>query len=779
MKLRTQILLFFFLFALAPLVIAVVINLPLVLERMELFYHKAHLQNLRADFRDLDQHLASRDEMVRLLSKLPEPGVVMGNSESTPENIDLARTQYSQWVNQILLDQLDIVQIVFFDQEGRERFWLDRDINSQQWQPTTRRPPPTPKVFIEAALKSDTGRALVSPISIDRTAEDPRRFMTLRLISPIGAETKVGAVMISIDVGGMARYYSNTLWVHTDGNFLEHADTSGPTGNAFERYPGLAGMFKQGKPALWEGDGQQIMWVPLFRTEQAEALWVGRTVDPSPIADFRNALSLRVLSIVFALAIAVWFVSRLLARRAEHLSQDLTDGIQRTLESEEPIMFDWKRPQELKQLGENLSRLSAEHVENTRNLRAHARELEESNRYKSQFLANVSHELRTPLNSILLLSKMLADEKSGLDPEHQQKARVINKAGSDLQTLIDNILDLSRIEARRTHFNIETISLPEMLQDLVSLIQPQCDAKSLKLELEISDDAPRRIVSDVDKIRQILKNFLANAVKFTEKGGITLSLRGFGDSDICDCPLRICVQDTGIGIAEEKQAHIFDAFRQADGATNRRYGGTGLGLAISQQLAHLLGGHIELESRENEGSRFQLLLPLKFDGSKLEDELIDTEEESQAEADTAEEIDTPLPEQAEKSDTGFQGHSILVIDSDTQTLLTLAPLLESWGLKVTAAGDQAEALEAIEEDESFSIALMDLMVPGMDGCDTIKKIRERKQHEDLPIIALATDIHAESNQVCLEAGADDFIGKPIEPEELKDAIYRHMPADPV
>ncbi|MES9967290.1 MAG: hypothetical protein ABW074_08475, partial [Sedimenticola sp.] len=187
MKLRTQILLFFFLFALAPLVIAVVINLPLVLERMELFYHKAHLQNLRADFRDLDQHLASRDEMVRLLSKLPEPGVVMGNGESTPENIDLARTQYSQWVNQILLDQLDIVQIVFFDQEGRERFWLDRDINSQQWQPTTRRPPPTPKVFIEAALKSDTGRALVSPISIDRTAEDPRRFMTLRLISPIGA----------------------------------------------------------------------------------------------------------------------------------------------------------------------------------------------------------------------------------------------------------------------------------------------------------------------------------------------------------------------------------------------------------------------------------------------------------------------------------------------------------------------------------------------------------------------------------------------------------------
>ncbi|MES9843346.1 MAG: ATP-binding protein [Candidatus Sedimenticola sp. 6PFRAG5] len=777
MKLRTQILLFFFLFALAPLVTAVLINLPLVLEKMELFYHKAHLQNLRADFRDLDQHLASRDEMVRLLAKLPEPGVALGNKESTPEAIDLARAQYSQWINQILQDQLDIVQIVFFDQDGLERFWLDRDITTQLWQPTTTRPAPPPKAFIDAALKSENGRALVSPISLDPDAEDPRRFMTLRLVSPIGGEAKVGAVMISIDVGGMARYYRNTLWVHSDGFFLEHADQAVRKGNAFTSFPGLAAIFDDEKPALWEGDGQQIMWVPMFRTEQAGALWVGRTVDPSPIAEFRNALSLRVLSIVFALMVGVWFASHLIARRAERLSKDLTDGIQRTLETEEPMGFTWKRPQELKQLGENLSRLSAEHSRNTQNLRAHAKELEESNRYKSQFLANVSHELRTPLNSILLLSKMLADEKSGLSSEQQQQAKVINEAGSDLQTLIDNILDLSRIEARRTHFNIETIPLPEMLQDLISLIQPQCDAKGLALELQILDDAPRRIVSDTDKIRQILKNFLANAVKFTDQGKITIALQGIATPNACNCPLRISVRDSGIGIAEEKQEHIFDAFRQADGATNRRYGGTGLGLAISQQLAKLLGGHIELESREHEGSIFHLLLPLKFDDSQVEEGLIDSEEnfeeEPQAEAAAA------APELPPKTKARFEGHSILIIDSDMQVLLHMTPLLESWGLRVTAAGDQEEALDAIEDDDSFSVALMDLMVPGLDGCDTIRKIRQIKQHADLPIIALTSDMHSESNQVCLEAGADDFISKPIEPEELKDAINRHLPADPI
>jgi signal transduction histidine kinase len=754
-KLRTQILLFFFTFALAPLLIAVVINLPLVLEKMELFYHKAHLQNLRADFRDLDQHLASRNEMVRLLAKLPEPGVVLDASkEGAAENIDMARARYIQWMNQILKDQLDIVQIVFLDMNGQEQFWLDRDNASQKWEPTVERPSRPPEDFITAAQQVESGRVLVSPISLDQSATDPRRFMTLRLISPIGSGDNapaIGSVMISIDVGGMARYYRNTLWIHNDGSYLKHQDPNAPTGNAFDTHAGLKEIFAEEKPALWEGNDQQIMWIPMFRTEQSGALWVGRLVDRSPIAEFRNALTLRVLSIVFLLIAATWFASRWLAKRADRLGHELTDGIQHILEKDQTLEFHWKGPQELKRLGDNLSLLAAEHSRNTRNLRAHARELEESNRYKSQFLANISHELRTPLNSILLLSKLLSRADSGLSEEQLKQARVINEAGGDLQALIDNILDLSRIEARRIPVNLESINLPELLESLIELVQPQFDAKGLKLILRNAKDAPQRVISDPDKVRQILKNFLSNAVKFTDSGSVIISLTAQEKSSICDCELRISVQDFGIGIPEKHQGHIFEAFKQADGSTSRRFGGTGLGLAISRQLARLLGGEIDLQSQEGHGSTFSLLLPLEFDAERLSEDDVQHPPLPQPE-----EVDVKPPPRTRLGD-----RPVLVIDANVANLLHLTPMLEGWGLRVTAAGDLKEAREVLEEDGTFALALIDIMDSTPEGCDTIRQVRAAS---DMPLVAMLPEGEADAG--CIKAECDAIIRRPLNPEEL-------------
>jgi len=775
MKLRTQVMLFLLLFALTPLIIAVVLNLPLVLERMELFYHKAHLQNLRADFRDLDQHLASRDEMVQLLAKLPEPGTILDSNKRVDDAaIDLARARYTQWINRILSDQLDIIQIVFLDPEGEMQFWLDRDQKTQEWRPTLQRPTPPSQKFIEAALAREPGNVLVSPISLnpEAGATDPRKFMTLRLISPVAdpkTHATLGAVMISIDVGGIARYYRNTLWVHSNGTFLEQAGIDAPKGSAFDRYPGLEEIFHKGKPALWKGEKGQIMWIPMFRTEQSGPLWVGRAVDPSPIAQFRNALTLRVLSIVFALALAVWLAARWVAKKADRLSHVLLDGVQRVLQDEEPVAFNWRGSHELRQLGDSLSRLAAEHGRNTRNLRAHARKLEESNRYKSQFLANVSHELRTPLNSILLLSKLLSDKKSGLPAEQRQQARVIHEAGADLQALIDNILDLSRIEAQRTTFHLEQINLPQLLEGLVELVQPQFDAKGLQLQLKIDHDAPRRIHSDPDKVRQIIKNFLANAVKFTEQGQVILRLSGNDEHDDCDCRVRISVTDTGIGIPEAQQSHIFDAFKQADGSTSRRYGGTGLGLAISRQLAHLLGGRITLKSHEGEGSCFSLLLPVTFNPGD-EPTVTETEPTTPAQAQPVE-----AASEAPNEDEEIHGHRILLVDDDVRNLLALTPLLEEWGLQVTAAGDGNEALEVLEEDDEFSIVLMDIMMPGLDGYDTIRRIRAHKRFQNLAVIALTAKTGDHEREACLEAGADDFMSKPVDTEELKQIISRHLP----
>lgn len=764
MTFRTQIFSFFFLFAVAPLLTAVVINLPLVLDRTELFHRKAHLQNLRADFRDLDQHLASRQEMVRLLAKLPEPGAVLGDTDQqSADDIDLARARYTAWINRIFQDQRDIIQITFLNEAGQERFWLARDPENQGWQPTRRLPDRPPAGFFEAGMGLRHGGVLVSPISINREAgaEDPRRLMTLRLISPVRAEAEsdpVGAVVLHVDVGDMAGAYRDTYWVYHNGVFLSPGGEAAPRGDAFARFAGLREIFAEAKPALWQDDGQQVMWVPLFRTEQSGPLWVGRRVDPLPMAQFRNALVVRVLFIILLLVIVIWLAARWIARRTERISQELTDGIRQVLEEAGPIDFHWRGPQELKALGRNLSELAERHYSNTRNLRKHARELEESNRYKSQFLANVSHELRTPLNSILLLSKMLSERENGLSDERREQAAVIHAAGRDLHSLIDNILDLSRIEAQQTAFLLEEIDLPRLLRELAHLVQPQFDAKGLPLVLALPTRARCRIQSDPDKVRQIIKNFLSNAVKFTAGGQVTLRLECDRLGRESACPVRIAVEDTGIGIPEAKQGRIFEAFRQADGSTSRRYGGTGLGLAISQQLAQLLGGRIEVSSEPGAGAVFTLGLPREPDRARLaqEQQLIGPEEE------TLEEVEAPDP-----PDSRLQGLSLLLVDEDVNDLLSLAPLLERWGIRVNAAGDLEEALETLE-DEDIRLVLVDTRVPNGGGCDTIEKIKAQKQFEALPIVALC----GEESEAQPPPRVDDCVRRPIDPALLKEVLVR-------
>ncbi len=778
MKLRTQILLFLFLFAVVPLVAAVLINLPLVLDRLQLFYQQAYLQNLRADFRDLDQHLASRDEMVRLLSKLPEPGSVLGVEQDVAEDeIDLARARYTEWVNQVLGDQLDIVQILFLDGKGQERFWLERDPKDLSWQPTTRRPRAPPPRQVEAALALDRPGVLVSPIVVDPEtgAEDPRQYMTLKLASPLGVapgKPAMGVVVMTVDVAGIAHRYRNTLWVHANGDYVQPVGLPKRLRSAFDDFPGLREQFAAGDLALWKGpQGRQVMWVPLLRTASGEPLWVGRPVDPSPLEAFQQALILRVLSIILALAVVIWLVARRFAVKAERFGRELTDGIRRMLEEDAEVRFVWHGTQELRDLGESLSRLAEKHARNNRSLRAHARQLEESHRYKSEFLANVSHELRTPLNSILLLSKLLAEDTSDFPPDKARQARVIHAAGRDLQSLIDNILDLSRIEARGTAFNLERIDLPQLLSDTLELVRPQFDAKGLALTLRVTPDAPREIQSDPDKLRQILKNFLSNAVKFTSRGGVTVRLDANRQREPARWPLLIAVTDTGIGIAKDKQSVVFEAFQQADGSTSRKYGGSGLGLTISRELARLIGGAIELDSEEGLGSTFTLYLPSR---------LAEAGETTEAGAEAAE-VETAAAGEARAEATSttaprFDGLRVLVVDDDVDTLLRVTQALERCGIAVSAAGDPAEALETLQEDPDVAVLLWGLPVSGPEAYATIERVRRVLEGRDVAIILMGDD--AVSAPPPASLGAIGVLGKPVDPAALQEVIGRHLrPAD--
>ncbi|MGD8910076.1 MAG: ATP-binding protein [Chromatiales bacterium] len=786
MKLRTQILILLFLFGFAPLTAMVLSNLPFVLDRLEFFYHKAHLQNLRADFRDLDEYLASRHEMLRLLAKLPEPGLIIGEEGGEKEKIqeiDQARVRYTEWINRILHEHLDIFQILFLDRQGQPRFWLELNLRTRQWEPTLKQPDMPQSAFFRGIVEQEFGRVAVSKIGLDPRAAvtDPRRFMTLRMISPIiGPNLKerigpLGAVMINIDVGGMARAYRNTLWVTNGGAYLEErlAGTDAP--KAFEDFAGLDKIFDEGKLALWEGKGQQVIWVPMFATEGSGPLWVGRRVDPSPLDQFRNALISRVMTIVVISLVILLLVARWIALRAEQFGKKLRDGVGKVLSENIPVRFQWRGPKEFKALGDQLSVLAQTHAHQAEAEREYARRLEESNRYKSEFLTNVSHELRTPLNSILLLSKLISEGGDGLSQEQRQQLRVIYDAGRDLRALIDNILDLSRIEAGKASFSLQPIEAHQLAKDLIELVKPQFDAKGLSLVLEEDPSLPAQFVSDQEKVRQILKNFLSNALKFTHRGGVTLSLR-HRPAD-ADRPICFCVHDTGVGIPVDKHQLVFEAFKQADGSTSRRYGGTGLGLSISRELAHLLGGEITLVSDQGEGAEFTLCLPLTFDHQRLpthqQVELADQKGEAPRESVLLRQrADEAEAEAASKAP--FTGHRVLLVDDDLRNLLALTPVLEGWGLQVVAAGDAEEALETLKEDCAFSLVLMDLLMPERDGYDTIKEIREKMQLTALTIIAMGAGDSADEHERCLVSGADDCLADRNDLAALENILERHL-----
>ncbi len=258
----------------------------------------------------------------------------------------------------------------------------------------------------------------------------------------------------------------------------------------------------------------------------------------------------------------------------------------------------------LEEHAQRLARQNEQLADAKRDIDHKAEALARANQYKSEFLANMSHELRTPLNSALILSKLLADnQQENLTPEQVKFARSIYSAGNDLLELINDILDLAKIEARKVEIRNQPIELDALVDGLAQTFRPLAEQKRIGFSIEVAPDLPSTVESDSQRLRQVLKNLLANAVKFTERGSVALTVSARGEQ------IEFAVRDTGIGIAPEQHDVIFEPFRQADGTTNRRFGGAGLGLSIARELAHLLGGRIELQSAPGRGSTFRLRVP--------------------------------------------------------------------------------------------------------------------------------------------------------------------------
>ncbi|MEU2739843.1 HAMP domain-containing protein [Streptomyces sp. NPDC007095] len=539
-------------------------------------------------------------------------------------------------------------------------------------------------------------------------------------------------------------------------------------------------------------------------------------------------------------------------------SQELTEQLQERsaeLENRQKALQDSnaqleEKAEQLAQQNRDIEVKNTEIEEARQVLEERAEQLAVSMRYKSEFLANMSHELRTPLNSLLILAKLLADNaESNLTPKQVEFAETIHGAGSDLLQLINDILDLSKVEAGKMDVSPTRIALVQLVDYVEATFRPLTAEKGLDFSVRVSPELPATLHTDEQRLLQVLRNLLSNAVKFTDSGAVELVIRPAG----ADVPVAIreqlleagslrdadagliafSVTDTGIGIAASKMRVIFEAFKQADGTTSRKYGGTGLGLSISREIARLLGGEIHAQSEPGRGSTFTLYLPLHpselppqgygqlapaLEAGELlasEAELSGAGIETPAEVKSYQETQNgpaalfrrrrralPATEQrpglpgpngaagasreqwaaggqqetAAQPRRGirFEGEKVLIVDDDIRNVFALTSVLEQHGLSVLYAENGREGIEVLEQHDDVTVVLMDIMMPEMDGYATTTAIRRMPQFAGLPIIALTAKAMKGDREKAIESGASDYVTKPVDPDHLLSVMEQWM-----
>jgi signal transduction histidine kinase/HAMP domain-containing protein/ActR/RegA family two-component response regulator len=416
-----------------------------------------------------------------------------------------------------------------------------------------------------------------------------------------------------------------------------------------------------------------------------------------------------------------------------------------------------------------------------------AAQLAAASRYKSDFMANMSHELRTPLNSALVLAKLLADNlDSNLTDKQVEFARTIHSAGSDLLQLINDILDLAKVEAGRMDPSLSDVAVTSVVNYVKTLCEPLAAEKALHFTVELDAELPETLHTDEQRLQQVLRNLMSNAVKFTDEGGVLLRIRPASADEVEGDELRAAparvafeVEDTGIGIPADKLTVIFDAFQQADGTTSRRYGGTGLGLSISRQLTQLLGGELVVRSEPGVGSVFTLYLPEVAEPSPpavpdqtTQDILPD--KGAPPELVSAARSLPQLHTARDEAPPRFHGESILIVDDDLRNVFALSSMLEAHGLQVFFADNGVAGVRALERHEEIALVLMDVMMPELDGNATIAAIRNLNRYADLPIIAVTAKAMKEDRAKSLASGANDYVTKPVDTDLLLRLIHTHL-----
>jgi PAS domain S-box-containing protein len=468
-----------------------------------------------------------------------------------------------------------------------------------------------------------------------------------------------------------------------------------------------------------------------------------------------------------------------LAQQAEELQTQQEELKQMNEELEEQAQNLKQQQEELQMSNEELEEQTQSLEEKNKEVEAakndieqKTKQLEISSKYKSEFLANMSHELRTPLNSLLILSKDLSENrKKNLDNIQVESAEIIYKSGQDLLVLINEVLDLSKIEAGKMSITIERVSLKFFTDDLIRNFKHHAEQKGLKLNAKLDKDLPESIHTDSQRLNQILKNLISNAIKFTEKGSVNISINRYTESTVI-----ISVSDTGIGIQEDKQMAIFEAFQQAEGGTSRKYGGTGLGLSISRELAKLLEAEIKLSSKINEGSTFSVIIPLEI---HPEQEPLGTSTmnrhglykpgtDSYREENDVEFLNYPTIKDDRNSLTTDDKVVILIIEDDLKFASILLEQANKKGFKCLSAATGEDGLLLAAKYKPQAI-ILDMGLPGISGHEVLLELKANPSLRHIPVHIISAK---ERSLEPIKEGAIEYLMKPVNKKELEEAFNR-------
>ena len=474
-----------------------------------------------------------------------------------------------------------------------------------------------------------------------------------------------------------------------------------------------------------------------------------------------------------------------LARQGEELQAQQEELKQMNEELEEQAQNLKQQQEELQMTNEELEEqtqsLEAKNLEveaSKKDIEQKTKQLEISSKYKSEFLANMSHELRTPLNSLLILAKDLSENRNkNLDDVQVECAEIIYKSGCELLVLINEVLDLSKIEAGKMSVNIENVSLKNFANELIREFKLQAEQKGLALNAKLDMELPEFIRTDSQRLNQIMKNLLSNAIKFTDKGSVSISINRNSESTII-----VSIADTGIGVVEDKQMAIFEAFQQAEGGTSRKYGGTGLGLSISRELAKLLGGEIKLISKLNEGSVFSLIIPLAI-YHEQEHKSTDTPVLSMYNANSYQEKESAWFKPRLLNESKYLNYPNLKDDRDTITDADKLVLLVEDDLKFAAIVlKQAnikgfKCLSAATGEDGLLLALkyrpqaiiLDMLLPGINGHTVLLELKTNPSLRHIPVHIISAK---ERSLEPIKEGAVEYLMKPVAKEDLEEAFNR-------